>query len=105
MSSLKLGELRFPSASRLSLTDPAGVVESAGAYVHFDLNQSVEAAESRLRLRPHVDGQGKLVLRTTHQPVKVADARLLASPILQEYDAFTTGHYSRQRTSLPDLTL
>ncbi len=26
--SLKLGELRFPSASRLSLTDPPGVVES-----------------------------------------------------------------------------
>jgi hypothetical protein len=33
---------RIPAASRLNLSDPAGVVESVGAYVHIKWNQLVE---------------------------------------------------------------
>ena len=48
---------RFPVANLFSVSDPGSLVESAGASVHIVLNQFVEDAGSRLRLRPHVDGK------------------------------------------------
>ena len=41
----------------LSLSDPAVVVESAGANPHIDLNQLVEAAESGSGYVHFVDGK------------------------------------------------
>ncbi len=48
---------RFPAANLLSLSDPADVEQASSAIVHKAMVQLVEAAGSRLRLRPHVDGK------------------------------------------------
>ena len=42
-------QTRFLAYSHSSLSDPTGVVESAGANVHIDLNQLLEAPGIWLR--------------------------------------------------------